>query len=50
MLFKLAWSILGARRFKFVQMKCPERGIFFKIFWTSRSNAKVFGMDHPKDM
>jgi len=23
MLFKLAWSILGARRFKFVQMKCP---------------------------
>jgi len=36
MLFKLAWGILGARRF--VQMKCPgsqmalppERGIFLK--------------------
>jgi len=54
------WSILGARRFKFVQLKSPdsqmalppERGIFQKIFfwWTIRSNTKLFGMDNPNGM
>jgi len=56
MLFKLAWSILGTKRFKFVQIKSlglqmspPQKGDkngkFKKIlFWTSRPNAKIFGM------
>jgi len=44
MLFKLAWNILGARRFKFVQMKCPgsEMALPPERGQKEETNLKIF--------
>jgi len=48
MFFKLSWSILGARRFNFVQMKCPGSQMFLSQKGAKKAK-QIKKSDEPVD-